>query len=123
MGAKEHLERLHWQRGQAIKTHLEPGERVLDTGSARAEHVPGRRTPVGNEDFGGFLVATDQQLVYSDAFGVIRMPWYTIESLNKERFRGMMTTGLRVTFNGGETWLFSSNTPFVKALLRMWKRS
>jgi hypothetical protein len=123
MGAREQLEQLHWQRGQAVQDHLAPGERVLDTGSARSEEVPGRRATFGNEDFEGFLVATDQQLIYSDAFGVIRMPWHTIESMSKERFRGLMTSGLRITFNGGETWLFSGNTPFVKALLRLWKRS
>lgn len=123
MGAREHLQQLHRQRGQIVSSNLSPGERVLDSGSARAEIVPNRRQPSGNEDFGGFLVVTDQQLIYHDYFGSIAIPWWQVLHLDKERFRGLMTTGLRVTFNDGAQWLFSGNTPFVKDLVRMWKRS
>ena len=119
MGAREQLERLHWQRTQVIKSSLSPGEQVLDTGSARAENVPDRRPPSGNEDFGGFLLVTDRQLIYHDIFGTTMMPWAQIRNLKKERFRGLMTTGLRVTFTDGSQWLFSGNTPFIKQLLRM----
>lgn len=123
MGAREQLQQLHWQRGQIVSESMSASERVLDTGSARAEEVPDRPRPSGNEDFGGFLVVTDEQLIYHDYFGTTAIPWEQVRNLDKERFRGLMTTGLRVTFTDGSQWLFSGNTPFVKQLVRMWKRS
>ncbi len=66
---------------------------------------------------------TDQQLIYHDSFGTTAMAWALVQNLKKERFRGLMTTGLRVTFTDGQQWLFSGNTPFIKQLVKMRKRS
>jgi hypothetical protein len=98
---------------------LEPGEHLLDTGSARAEQVPGRRVPVGNEDFGGFIVVTDRQVIYKDFFGVSAVKWNDIRHLKKYRVKGLMTTGVEVTMTDGSIWLLSGNTPFIRALLRL----
>jgi len=69
VGAREQLHQLQWQQGQIVKSNLAPGEQVLDSGSARAENVPDRPPPSGSGDFGGFLLITDQQLIYHDFFG------------------------------------------------------
>lgn len=113
------LSELHSQRAQIVRDQLRPGERVLDTGSARAERLPDRPFPIGDEDFGGFLLATDQQLVYHDKFGTTTIPWNVVSRLVKHRFKGFMTTAVEVQFVDGSNWVYSGNTPFIKSLIRL----
>ena len=119
--AQAQLQMLHQQRARVAASELAPGESVLDTGSARAERLPDRPFPIGDEDFGGFLVVTDQQLIYHDMFGTTRIPWVVVADLKKHRVRGFMTSGMEVRFVDGSNWVFSGNTPFIKALMRMFK--
>ena len=119
MGMKDTLDRLHRSRFYLVGDYVAPGERLLDTGSARAEKVPNWREPVGNEDFGGFIVVTNRQVIYRDFFGTLAMPWSDISHLKQYRMGIFMTTGVEITFLSGATWLFSGNSPFIKALLRM----
>ena len=117
--ARAQLDQMNRARFNSVSDQLSPGERLIDTGSARAEQVPGWAPPIGNEDFGGFIVVTDRQIIYRDFFGVVAIPWHDIRSLSKYRVRGLMTTGLHVTFADGSAWLFSGNTPFIKSLIKL----
>ena len=119
MGAREQLAQLHRARFAAVGGHIAPGELLLDTGSARAEAVPEWPVPTGNEDFGGFIVVTDRQVIYRDRFGTLPMPWDTIRGMEKYRVRGLMTTGIEVRFADGSVWRFSGNSPFIRSLLRI----
>lgn len=118
---QEQLQRLHMQRARVVADLLSPGEQVLDTGSARAERVPNRPTPIGDEDFGGFIVVTSQQLIYHDMYGSIPIPRGQISSIRKHHMRGFMTSGLEVRFTDGSNWAFSGNSPFIKALVKLLK--
>ncbi len=70
-------------------------------------------------DFGGYIAVTDRQVIYKDRFGVLALPWADIRGISKYRVKGLMTTALEVTLADGRTLLFSGNTPFIKALIRM----
>jgi hypothetical protein len=119
--AREQLAQMNRARFDRVSDQLTPGEHLIDTGSARAEQVPSWRQPVGDEDFGGFIVVTNRQIIYRDYFGVVAIPWSDIRELSKYRVRGLMTTGLEVTFANGNKWLFSGNTPFIKSLIKLAK--
>ena len=118
---REQLAQMNRARFDRVSDQLTPGEQLIDTGSARAERVPGWRQPAGDEDFGGFIVVTDRQVIYRDYFGVVAIPWSDIRQLSKYRVRGLMTTGLEVTFENGDKWLLSGNTPFIKSLIKLAK--
>jgi hypothetical protein len=119
--AREQLQQMHQARFNRVSDQLVPGEQLVDSGSARAEEVPGWSQPLGNEDSGGFIVVTDRQIIYKDYYGTVAIPWRDIRQLSKYRFRGLMTTGLEVTFADGRKWLFSGNTPFIKSLVKLSK--
>jgi hypothetical protein len=120
--AQAQLQMMHQQRARIVASYLHSGEEVLDTGSARAERLPDRPFPIGDEDFGGFLLVTNQQLVYHDKFGTTCLPWGVIAALQKHRVRGFMTSGMEVQLIDGSNWVFSGNTPFIKSLIRGFNR-
>ncbi len=119
MGAREQLAQMHRARFRMVQDLVSPGEQLVDTGSARAERVPNWPPPIGNQDFGGYIVVTDRQVIYRDGIGTRAMPWTNILLMKKYRVRGLMTTGVEITFRDGTVEAFSGNTPFVKALLRL----
>ena len=122
--AIRYMQALHRERFSIVAPILQEDEQPLDSGSARAERVSGRPLPVGDEDFDGFLVVTSRHLIYQDRFGSICMPWSIIHELVKHRMRGMaMTTGLEVKFLDGTSSVYSGNTPFIKDLIKYFKRA
>jgi hypothetical protein len=119
MGAREQLAQMHRARFNVVQDLISPGEQLVDTGSARAERVPNWPSPVGNQDFGGYIVVTDRQVIYRDRIGTRSIPWSTIQHMKKYHVRGLMTTGVEITFQDGTVEAFSGNSPFVKALIRL----
>lgn len=120
--AKFMLQQLHLQRAQSVAAFISTEETLVDSGSARAERVADWPMPIGDEDFGGFLVVTDRQMIYSDRLGTIQMPWNSIKRLQKHWMRMAHTTGLEVQFTDGRIWAFSGNTPFIKQLIKYHSR-
>lgn len=120
--ALRYMQALHAERISIVATLFEPNEYPVDTGSARAERVDGRPIPIGDEDFDGFIVVTNVQMIYHDRFGSICMPWNGIARLVKHKMRGLaMTTGMEIVFDNGSSWVFSGNTPFIKQLVKACK--
>jgi hypothetical protein len=121
--ARRKIQNLHASRVNVIQHLLLDGEIVLDTGSARCERVPLRTPPGWNEDFGGFIVVTDQRIIYFDYVGPpFLIPTREINSLRKYSMPLPMTTGLEVRFENGQIWKFSGNSPFIKMLVKEGKR-
>lgn len=120
--AKESLDRIHRSRIQQVSDVINSAEVPVDTGSARVENYPGRARPVGDEDFGGFIVVTNQRMIYKDYVSTITILWRNVQSLDKMRMRQQMTTGIRFRLKSGETYEFSGNTPFIRKVLKEFSR-
>ena len=120
--AKENMDRLHRSRIQQVSDVLSSSEVPVDTGSARVESYPGRAKPVGDQDFGGFIVVTNQRMIYRDYVSTITILWRDVQSLDKVRMRQQMTTGIRFSLKSGDTYEFSGNTPFIRKVLKEFSR-
>lgn len=120
--AKQHTERLHRSRVLQLSDMFEPTEGPADSGSARVESYPDRAKPVGDQDFGGFIVVTNERMIYRDYISTMSVKWIDIHSLKKVSMRQLMTTGFKLRLKSGEVYEFSGNTPFIRKLLKEFSR-
>jgi hypothetical protein len=120
--AKDNMDRLHRSRALQLSDMFEPTEVPVDTGSARVESYPNRAKPVGDQDFGGFIVVTNERMIYRDYRSTIFVKWIDILSLEKVSMRQAMTTGFKLRLKSGEVYEFSGNTPFIRKLLKQFSR-
>ena len=116
--ARNNLAALHEQRALEVSEYCSYSDLLADTGSARAESVPGIPRPIGNQDFGGFIVITSSRLIYKDFRRTIVITFDRVKSLSTYSFPMPMTTGLNVDFFDGERLQFSGNSPFIKKLVK-----
>lgn len=116
--ARRNLTALHEQRAAQVVDHCSYSDMLADSGSARAESVPGIPKPVGNQDFGGFIVVTSSRMIYRDYRAVVVITFNRVRSLSTFSHPLPMTTGLNVEFFNGERYQFSGNSPFIKKLVR-----
>lgn len=116
--AQRKLAALHNQRVAKVIQYCSDSDLLADTGSARAESVPGIPEPVGNQDFGGFIVVTSSRMIYQDVRTTIVITFNKVKALSTYSFPLPMTCGLNVDFWDGERLKFSGNTAFILKLVK-----
>jgi hypothetical protein len=119
---RNELAALHERRAAQVIDYCSYSDLLADTGSARAESVPGIPKPVGNQDFGGFIVVTSSRMIYKDYRRTLVITFDKVKSLSTYSHPLHMTTGLNVEFYDGEILQFSGNTPFIKKFVKEYNR-